>query len=130
MGVCGMSNSLMNGNVQAEIYETMFKYGIREDGNEDLRWLLLPVGAWLALIALLVWIFTVLKEMSCACGFGIALASLPRGQSGEGKVLGVGKLLQLSDISVRRVTLLIVFNMLPRLCIALVGFSVTGGASP
>ena len=50
------------GVVQAEIYETMFKYGVREAGNEEIRWPLLPVGAWLALIALLVWIFTVIKD--------------------------------------------------------------------
>ena len=109
----------MNGNVQAEIYETMFKYGIRENGNEDLRWPLLPVGAWLALIALLVWIFTVLKEMSCACGFGIALASLPQGPSGEGRVSSVGRFRQLSIVSTRRVVVLILFNTLPRLGIAL-----------
>ncbi|CAE7634710.1 unnamed protein product [Symbiodinium necroappetens] len=120
MGVCSMSNSLMNGNVQAEIYETMFKYGIRETGNQDLRWPLLPVGAWLALIALLVWIFTVLKEMSCACGFGIALASLPRSPSVADTVSNPGHFLQLSVVSLHRVVVLIVFNMLPRLSIALV----------
>ena len=38
------------------------RYGIREAGHEDIRWPWLPVGAWLALIALLVWIFTVIKD--------------------------------------------------------------------
>ena len=125
MGVCGMSNSLMNGNVQAEIFETLFKYGIREEGNEDLRWPLLPVGAWLALIALLVWIFTVLKEMSCACGFGIALASLPRGSGVSEGFANAGRF-HLSTVSLHRVLVLIIFNMLPRLGIALVAISVDG----
>ncbi|CAK8994797.1 unnamed protein product [Durusdinium trenchii] len=115
MGVCSMSNSLLNGVVQAEIYETMFKYGIREAGNEDLRWPLLPVGAWLALIALLVWIFTVIKDMLCAFSFGIALTSLPSGdtthRSGQTLLSGVSRL---------RMLLLFVLNILPRLCIALV----------
>ncbi|CAJ1365343.1 unnamed protein product [Effrenium voratum] len=117
MGVCSMSNSLMNGNVQGEIYETMFKYGIREVGHPETSWPLLPVGAWLALIALLVWIFTVIKDMVITVSFGCALWSLPRGET---QVLRRKGAMQLQSISSCRLVVMALLNILPRLSIALV----------
>ncbi|CAE7357214.1 unnamed protein product [Symbiodinium natans] len=105
VGLCGGSQSLMDGRAQAEIYQSVVSYGIqvRDDAHPPVG--PLPAGAWLALLALLVWTATVTNELLSIISLTWAMLSLA---SDTDKTELEGASLSLKRISRARSAMLIV----------------------
>ncbi|CAE7242668.1 unnamed protein product [Symbiodinium sp. CCMP2592] len=76
VGLCSGSQSLMDGRAQAEIYQSVVSYGIRVREEASSHVVSLPAGAWLALLALLVWTATVTNELISIMSLTWAMISL------------------------------------------------------
>lgn len=107
--VCSNSDTLIEGNLQAELYETMTRY-VSEDGMG------LPVGVMLCSVALLIWFLTISKEVSSVTYFTRAIWAQP---SGTTSIQGTGgSQFSVVSISITRKIAMTMLVSLPRLLIA------------